>query len=311
MHKKYHIIINQSSGTVLRMGADVLRQKIEESGIDYASLSIVDSKDIYDTIDDVNNADDTDPLLVGGGDGTIKCAASILLNKENNKRPMCVLPLGTMNLMAHDMGIPINIDDALTAYKSGSKIHKMDVGYVNDKMFLCCVATGSIAKAAELREEKRSENTPALFAQLGLFLLENLDKKHWHRVKMHIGRKRYKFRSSALVISNNIYIPAKEVKDITNLIRPKLDEGVLGIMSAKPYNMWDKLRFLSKIRLGNWRKDPVIRTWQGHTALIDIYNKSTSNMITLDGEIIDMPPPYHFSLDPKALTLASPVKENT
>ncbi len=303
MTQKYHIIINQSSGTVLKMGVDKLRDIIEESNISYASLNFVDAENLTDIIEDIIDGDDNHPLLIGGGDGTQRGVAEIIMH---TKRKMGVLPLGTMNLVAHDMNVPLDIKDALEAYSGDTHVAKMDVGYLNDKIFLCCVATGSIAEATQLREEKRSSSTPALFAQLGLFLLDHLDKKNWHSVHLRIDRKRYKFKASALIISNNIYKPAKSVNDINNMRRAHLDKNIMGVLSAKPYNTWDKVRFLFKIRLGNWRKDPVIRIWKGSTIMLDIVSKSKKNTLTLDGEILDVEAPYHFSLDPKALSLVMP-----
>ena len=58
-----------------------------------------------------------DPLvIVGGGDGTISAAASALAGTETR---LGILPLGTLNHFARDLGIPTEIDDAAKLIASG------------------------------------------------------------------------------------------------------------------------------------------------------------------------------------------------
>ncbi|WP_369122593.1 diacylglycerol/lipid kinase family protein, partial [Clostridioides difficile] len=48
-------------------------------------------------------------VVVAGGDGSMACAAAVMAGRDT---PLGLLPLGTMNLLAKDLGLPIDLDEA-------------------------------------------------------------------------------------------------------------------------------------------------------------------------------------------------------
>src|SRR3954470_9770908 len=80
-----------------------------------------------------------DPLLiVGGGDGTIAAAASALAGTGTS---LGILPLGTLNHFARDLGIPNALNEAakLIAAKTEKRV---DVAEMNDRVFINNSAVG-------------------------------------------------------------------------------------------------------------------------------------------------------------------------
>ena len=57
-------------------------------------------------------ASDYDTIIVGGGDGSVGYAAHRLAGTD---KALGVLPLGTVNLLARDIGVPADLDDAIAA----------------------------------------------------------------------------------------------------------------------------------------------------------------------------------------------------
>src|SRR5918912_3677706 len=53
--------------------------------------------------------EDCQPVVAGGGDGTINAVASQLVGTN---RPLGVLPLGTLNHFAKDLKIPLDLEQA-------------------------------------------------------------------------------------------------------------------------------------------------------------------------------------------------------
>jgi diacylglycerol kinase family enzyme len=91
-------------------------------------------------------------LLVGGGDGTINSGASAVVGRGI---PLGVLPLGTLNHFAKDLGIPLEVDEAAKVVLQGV-VCKVDVGEVNGRIFLNNSSLGVYPAIVRLREKYRA-----------------------------------------------------------------------------------------------------------------------------------------------------------
>ena len=87
-------------------------------------------------------------VLVAGGDGTIASAASVLVLTST---ALAVLPGGTLNHFARDQGIPTDLEEALQVAERG-RVARVNVGYVNDQLFLNTSSVGSYVRFVETRE---------------------------------------------------------------------------------------------------------------------------------------------------------------
>ncbi len=84
-----------------------------------------------------------DVVAVYGGDGTVVEAASGLLNSPV---PLAILPGGTANVVAQELGIPQNLAAACTLARRRPHVRQIDMGQVNDAYFLLRVGLGTEAK---------------------------------------------------------------------------------------------------------------------------------------------------------------------
>ena len=185
-NQKYHIYINKASGTVQSMGQKTLENMIKESDLPIAELHFLSPPDL---IKNVKNFDRDAPLIIGGGDGTIKSCTETLIKKQI---PFGFFPLGTMNLLAKDLSIPVDIKEAIQAYAKDTEIFEMDVGKVNGEYFLCCVGLGTMPETSEYREENRSDSQPILIPKLTVYMLQQMDQRNCKRLTLNLdGEKRY------------------------------------------------------------------------------------------------------------------------
>jgi len=80
------------------------------------------------------------PVVAGGGDGTVNAVAGKLAGTDT---ALGVLPMGTLNHFAKDVGIPLNLEAAVYNLFTG-KVRKVDVGEVNGRVFVNNSGIGSI-----------------------------------------------------------------------------------------------------------------------------------------------------------------------
>jgi len=84
-------------------------------------------------------------IIVGGGDGTISSAVQTIVGSNS---VLGVLPLGTGNAFAHDLGIPANPEEACQTLLEG-KVESVDLGLVKDRYFVNIATVGLTTRIAE------------------------------------------------------------------------------------------------------------------------------------------------------------------
>ena len=88
-------------------------------------------------------------LVAGGGDGTINSGATAVVGQTI---PLGVLPLGTLNHFAKDLGIPLDLEEAAKVVLDGV-VCRVDVGEVNGRIFLNNSSLGVYPAIVRLREK--------------------------------------------------------------------------------------------------------------------------------------------------------------
>jgi diacylglycerol kinase family enzyme len=140
MAGKIPALVNTASGT-----ADEARE----------ALRSIDSFEIYESAPEQLEstlrelvAGKVPRLLIAGGDGTIATAASVLLQTDVE---LAILPGGTLNHFATDLGIPTEPDEALELAVVGTA-RPADVGMMNERVFLNTSSVGAYVHFVRVRE---------------------------------------------------------------------------------------------------------------------------------------------------------------
>lgn len=139
-------------------------------------------------------------LVVGGGDGTVNIAASAVVGREI---ALGVLPLGTLNHFAKDVGIPLNLEQATRVILEGV-VCKVDVGEVNGRVFLNNSSLGVYPAIVGLRKRYQAGGLGKWIAALWATL--TVMRRHAFMTVRIIAQEKAMVRHTPFVfVGNNEY----------------------------------------------------------------------------------------------------------
>ncbi|MFP4031550.1 MAG: diacylglycerol/lipid kinase family protein [Desulfococcaceae bacterium] len=238
-----------------------------------------------------------DLVLVAGGDGTTNAVANLLAGADV---ALGVLPGGTFNYVAKDMGVPEPMETAVEALAEGM-IRPVDLSEVNGRFFLHNAALGIHPHAVERRERYREEWGIGKAIAVTYALLEAIWNPPLLEGHLH-SRERAEFiRAPFVFVGNNTY----ETAPFAFIQRKSLNDGQLSVFYAQrvpPATLFlMAFRTLLKRRL---KEVPELERIQTRSMTIDSRKKKLK--VLLDGELIRMKPPLEFRVRPGLLRALIP-----
>jgi len=140
--KKALVFYNPKSGIAKKYQTKpVVKQALKAINFDSEILSVQD----YFYKKESPQQKEYDLVVAAGGDGTIRLAANWIL-KNNANPPLGVIPMGTGNMFAEAINIPINFKKAIKNLAK-NQITTIDVGQVNnDQYFILSFSFGHMAE---------------------------------------------------------------------------------------------------------------------------------------------------------------------
>ncbi len=281
---KLLFIINPGSGNGEINFCDVISDYFEtlEHTAQLYTLTLNCSLDKVKSIITDSNAD---RVIAVGGDGTIKLVAECLLQTET---PMGIIPAGSANGMAKELGIPVTIKESLDVTVNGQskKIHAVTV---NNEL---CIHLADIGFNAYI--VKKFNDLP----QRGMW---GYTKAAWkalwshHKMEVLIKVKDKTIRSeAAMVVIANATMYGTGVKINPN---GKLDDDFFEVILVKEYSVMEIL----KLRFTNMALNPKnIESFQ--TTSLNIKTKHKAHF-QVDGEYMGKVSRIEASIIPAAINI--------
>ena len=123
---RLHVLLTVASGgrrsvDPIEEAADKIRAAAAAAGV-VAQVRIVEGRDLARELR-AAACDEASRVAVGGGDGTVGTAAGVMVEL---RRPLGILPLGTFNHFARDLGIPQDLEASVADVIRGH-IREVDV----------------------------------------------------------------------------------------------------------------------------------------------------------------------------------------
>ena len=162
-----------------------------------------------------------DAIVVGGGDGSVRTVASVLAGCDI---PLGILPLGTLNHFARDLGIPLVAERAVAIIAAGEH-HAVDVGEVNDVTFVNNASIGFYPYLVLERERRQRRKRLSKWTALMLAMPRVLRNLPLFRLTVAVEGTVGPCRSPcALVGNNDVERPAETLKSV--IARSPCDDAI-------------------------------------------------------------------------------------
>jgi YegS/Rv2252/BmrU family lipid kinase len=232
-------------------------------------------------------------ILVWGGDGMVQRCIDALIGSDVT---VGILPAGTANLLAKNLGIPHDLDGALDIALAGRSRH-LDVGVVNGEHFTVMAGAGFDARMIDDADSDSKAHLGSLaYVRSGAAALR-ADADQVHVVVD--GVTFYEGMASCVLVGN---VPrATGGLLVFNDAEP--DDGRLdvGVVTAEGAIQW--LRVLGRVALHRGDTSPFVQTIQGRT--IDV-RFDHPVVYELDGGIRPPADRLQFEVKPSAITVRVP-----
>lgn len=236
-------------------------------------------------------AEQPDALVVGGGDGTLSAAAGVL---ADTGIALGILPLGTLNHFAHDLGIPEDWREAVAALTVAPP-KRVDVGEVNGHVFINNCSLGSYADAVRRRDALRRRKGHRKMLAMLLASAAVFRELRRMRIEITLPDQTLALRTPLLVVANNRY--SGHLLD--SCLRPRLDGGELCLYTTRAAKHRTILRLAWQTL---FRRLDAADELEIHVATAATI--ATAKMpipIAADGEVLEMAGPFRFRIRPGAL----------
>jgi diacylglycerol kinase family enzyme len=289
------VVLNDSSGSGDSAAAGKRLSEIFAAAGREARIAVAKSGDEIRAAAEQAVRDGCDCLVAGGGDGTINTAASAVVG---TRIPLGVLPLGTLNHFAKDLGIPLGLEEAAQVVLAGT-VCQVDVGEVNGRIFLNNSSLGVYPAIVRLRERYESEGLGKWIAALWAALAV-LRRHSFMVVRIVVQDQAVLRRTPFVFVGNNEY----KMAGIQAGSRKALAGGHLAVYVLNAERRVGLLKLAWQVLWKGVDQVKELDLLAVNAATIE--TRRATLQVALDGEVASLRSPLEYRIRPAALIVAVP-----
>src|SRR5579884_1040369 len=181
-------------------------------------------------------------LVAAGGDGTVGAVAGAVAGTDT---AMGVIPLGTFNHFAKDLGLPRDWRAAVRAIVQG-RVRTVDLGEVNGRCFINNSSIGLYPRIVIRRERQLQQLGSGKWMAMLMACISVFRRYPLVRVVLHAGRTPIPRTTPFVFVGNNRY----DVSLFSLGGRPALDRGELCVYFANRTGRFGLVRLMFRALVG-------------------------------------------------------------
>jgi diacylglycerol kinase family enzyme len=296
------LVANAQAGALLGQKGDTLEDALRVLG---RPVHVI-PEDAGTLPERISQACDTGAriIVVAGGDGTMACAAAAL---AGTGIVLGVIPCGTMNLLARDLGIdPADRGAALHVLAAGAPLD-IDVGEVASEgqgshVFLCASMLGTPARLSRHREAGRHRGNGVLgWGMFAWAALRALAQNRSMKLILRCNGREWPCRTPSLTVTVN------RLDDAAGRLfgRSVLHGGVLSVYLVKRSSVFAQAWLLLRTAISGNLHNPEIEVIETTDLVVDCAGSAMH--VLVDGELRLMKPPVRYGIRPRALRVLAPL----
>ena len=247
-------------------------------GVDLAALAASDPTEVA--------------FIAAGGDGTVNAVAQVV---AGTARRMGVLPVGTLNHFAKDLGLPEDLEAAI-AVAAGMQTRLVDAAEVNGCVFVNNSSLGAyplmVLDRERLKQTGWNKWLSLTFASLKAFAVM------WTmRVEVEVDDEVFACSTPFVFLGNNEYL----VDGLKLGARKRIDKGELAVYLARGVGRWGVVKLGLAALLGRVKRVREYEERKGRTVTLRVHRRRPR--VSLDGEVRRIAAPLVYRARPGALTV--------
>ncbi len=233
-----------------------VRRSFERRGI-VATIDTTVTRTATDATRIARDARDRyDSVVAVGGDGTVRDVAAGLCGSET---PLAIIPNGTANVLAADLGIPMRTEAAADLLHAGAHTARLDLGDVNGRPFVLNVGAGYAARLI-LDTPRLWKRRIGSFAYLPASVRATFARD---RARMTVdidGERRYDGRVQMIFVANSGGVGGRAIQ-IAEAVR--YDDGLFAIVVFGPRSPLGTLIAFTQLAARRWDRIRGAQFWEG------------------------------------------------
>ena len=295
MGARVRVFLNAKAGSTAGAGSDQLRAKFKahDCACEVTELTQGVSISALAESDDLEVA-----FIAAGGDGTVSAVAQAV---AGTARRMGVLPMGTLNHFAKDLGLPQDLDGAI-AVAAGERTRRVDAAEVNGRVFVNNSSVGAYPLMV-LDRERMKKTGWNKWVSLTVASAKAFAMLWRMRVEVEVDGVALECRTPFVFIGNNEYC----VTGLQLGERSHLDRGEIAVYLARGVGRWGVVKLGLAALLGHVKKTDEFEERRGSVVMLRVRRRRPR--VSLDGEVRRINAPLVYRARPGALTVLCPAKE--